>query len=186
MTVKKTAKSTPTKVVEKVIQIPASNATYSYSQPYILTVKNLTDEKLYAVEVLNSEFEKQNKVDYCMGVHGVNYYHFLQQVFHRHDIDEKSLNNKVHMLRVRAYCEFGKFQTKQLYATLGIGYHDAHGNKTTRPLSLSMDAYQQQPNIIDKKIPEDFNFYFNRNLRITLPYLMPETEVTFYFYLAEK
>jgi hypothetical protein len=146
--------------------------------PYTIRVKNLTDEKLYDVDLFNYEHEKQKKIEYSC-IHGVSYEYFLRIL--------ASYNKPIElikMMRFSAFCDYSKFQNKQLRTCIRTIYTKLDGCSASTPteIAIYMNAYQQQGNIIDVPITDNQRIKFSNQLQLRLDYLMPETEMIIHLF----
>lgn len=148
-----------------------------YKQPLCFRITNTTDEKLYNVNVLNYEYEKQTKMEYMSIISGVTYGDIL-----RHLIGQNEKKENIGKIKVVAKCDYLKFQNKQLESSLLLGEKDILGNSIQRPHDLVISPEQQQ----DDRAVVECIFPFYSQTTIKMPYLMPETQVTFYIYLLKK
>jgi hypothetical protein len=141
--------------------------------PYTIRVKNLTDEKLYDVDLFNYEHEKQKKIDYSC-IHGVSYEYFLRILA---SYDKPS--ELIKAMRFSAFCDYSKFQNKQLRTCIRTIYTKLDGCSSSIPteIAIYMNAYQQQGNIIDVPIIGNQTIKFSNQLQLRLDYLMPESEM---------
>lgn len=141
--------------------------------PYCLHVKNLTDEKLYGVDLFNYNHEKQNKVAYSC-TNGVAYNMFLRFLSSLNEVKEEIV-----IMRFIAVCDYPKFKSKQLRTCLDVIYEEPNGRKVTMPkeLSIHLDAYQQQSDIIQVALSGKSTIKIFNQLQLRLAYLMPEAEM---------
>jgi len=141
--------------------------------PYTIRVKNLTDEKLYDVDLFNYEHEKQKKIEYSC-IHGVSYEYFLRILA---SYDKPS--ELIKAMRFSAFCDYSKFQNKQLRTCIRTIYTKLDGCSSSTPteIAIYMNAYQQQGNIIDVPIIGNQTIKFSNQLQLRLDYLMPESEM---------
>jgi hypothetical protein len=146
--------------------------------PYQIRIKNLTDEKLYDVDLFNYEHEKQNKIAYSC-VHGVSYEYFLRILA---SYDKPS--ELIKMMRFSAFCDYAKFQNKQLRTCIRTIITKLDGCSASIPteIAIYMNAYQQQGNIIDVPITDNERIKFSNQLQLRLDYLMPETEMVIHLF----
>jgi len=150
-----------------------SNKTSKNSPPYTIRVKNLTDEKLYNVDLFNYEHEKQKKIEYSC-IHGVSYEYFLRLLASYNEPIEL-----IKMMRFSAFCDNSKFQNKQLRTFIRTIYTKLDGcsEYITTAISNYMNPYQQQSNIIEVPLIDEQRIKFSNQLQLRLDYLMPETEI---------
>ena len=148
---------------------------------YQIRIKNLTDEKLYDVDLFNYEHEKQNKIAYSCGM-GVDYNSFLRS------IASNSLSKEqVTLLKFQVFCDYPKFINKQLNCCL----HKIIENPNERMKSESLQvgnyfsAYQQQFDIIDIPMTDDNKIELFNELQLRLSYLMPEIEIIITIFLTK-
>ena len=141
--------------------------------PYCFHIKNLTDEKLYDVDLFNYDHEKQNKVAYSC-TNGVPYDSFLRFLSALSEAKEQ-----VSLLRFQVWCDYPKFRSKQLNCCLNEIYQEPNGNMQSIPLQVGnyLSANQHQSNIIDVPFSEENRIKLFNKLQLRLSYLMPETEM---------
>jgi len=141
--------------------------------PYQIRIKNLTDEKLYDVDLFNYEHEKQKKIEYSC-IHGVSYEYFLRLLASYSEPIEL-----IKMMRFSAFCDYSKFQNKQLRTFIRTIYTKLDGcsEYITTAISNYMNPYQQQSNIIEVLLVDEQRIKFSNQLQLRLDYLMPETEI---------
>jgi hypothetical protein len=146
--------------------------------PYTIRVKNLTDEKLYDVDLFNYEHEKQKKIEYSC-IHGVSYEYFLRILA---SYDKPS--ELIKAMRFSAFCDYSKFQNKQLRTCIRTIYTKLDGCSSSIPteIAIYMNAYQQQSNIIDVPLTDNQRINFSNQLQLRLDYLMPETEMVIHLF----
>ena len=141
--------------------------------PYQIHIKNLTDEKLYDVDLFNYEHEKQNKIAYSCGA-GVDYNNFLRFLSALSEAKEQ-----VKLLRVQVWCDYPKFRNKQLNCCLHRIITNPNGCLESVALQVGnyFMAYQHQSDIIDIPMTDDNKIELFNELQLRLSYLMPETEM---------
>ena len=141
--------------------------------PYQIRIKNLTDEKLYDVDLFNYEHEKQNKIAYSCGM-GVEYNRFLRFLCALSEAKEQ-----VKLLRVQVWCDYPKFRSKQLNCCLHRIIQNPNGCLESVPLQVGhyLSASQFQSDIIDIPMTDDNKIELFNELELRLSYLMPETEM---------
>jgi hypothetical protein len=146
--------------------------------PYTIRIKNLTDEKLYDVDLFNYEHEKQKKIEYSC-VHGVSYEYFLRILA---SYDKPS--ELIKMMRFSAFCDYAKFQNKQLKTCIRTIITKLDGCSASIPteIAIYMNAYQMQGSIIDVPISDNQRIKFSNQLQLRLDYLMPETEMVIHLF----
>jgi hypothetical protein len=149
--------------------------------PYTICVKNLTDEKLYDVDLFNYEFEKQKKIEYSC-IQGVSYQYFLRILSSWNKASEE-----IKTIRFSASCDYKKFQQKQLQTCLRIISTNPNGFSASVPKNLFVyfNAYQQQGNIIDVQLTGKESIKLFNQLQLRLDYLMPETEILIHIFPAK-
>lgn len=141
--------------------------------PYSFHIKNLTDEKLYNVDLFNYDHEKQNKVAYSC-TNGVDYKHFLRFLSSLNEAKEE-----ISLMRFVAVCDYQKFKSKQLRTCLSIIYQEPNGRMVSTPREAGMyfSAYQQQSDIIEIPFNNKPKIKLFNQLQLRLSYLMPEAEM---------
>lgn len=144
-----------------------------FSMPYSFHIKNLTDEKLYDVDLFNYDHEKQNKVAYSC-TNGVDYNMFLRFLSSLNEAKEEIV-----MMRFIAVCDYQKFKSKQLRTCLYTIYEEPNGRKVSKPteLSIHLSAYQQQSDLIQVDLSGKSTIKIFNQLQLRLAYLMPEAEM---------
>jgi hypothetical protein len=142
--------------------------------PYQIRIKNLTDEKLYDVDLFNYKHDKQNKIEYSCGM-GVDYDKFLRIL-----ASNRLSEERVDLFRINAWCDYPKFRNKQLNSCLHTIYEEPNGISSSCPTGLGIyfSAYQMQSDIIDVRV-DSLKIQLNNLLQLRLSYLMPETEMVF-------
>lgn len=147
--------------------------------PYSIRVKNLTDEKLYDVDLFNYEHEKQKKIEYSSCNHGVTYEYFLRILSSWNQAIEE-----IKTIRFSAFCDYPKFQQKQLQTCLRIIRTNPNGFSASVPnnLFVHFSAYQMQGNIIDVQFTDNDKIKLFNQLQLRLDYLMPETEILIHIF----
>jgi hypothetical protein len=146
--------------------------------PYTIRVKNLTDEKLYDVDLFNYEHEKQKKIEYSC-IQGVSYQYFLRILSSWNQASEE-----IKTIRFSASCDYKKFQQKQLQTCLRIISTNPNGFSASVPnkLFIHFSAYQMQGNIIDVQFTDNDKIKLFNQLQLRLDYLMPETEMLIHIF----
>jgi hypothetical protein len=141
--------------------------------PYQIHIKNLTDEKLYDVDLFNYEHEKQNKIAYSCGT-GVEYNNFLRFLSALSEAKEQ-----VTLLRFQVWCDYPKFRSKQLNCCLHRIITNPNGSMQSDLLQVGnyLSAYHHQSDIIDIPMTDDNKIELFNQLQLRLSYLMPETEM---------
>lgn len=144
-----------------------------FLMPYSFHIKNLTDEKLYDVDLFNYDHEKQNKVAYSC-TNGVDYNMFLRFL--------SSLNEPtegVNLLRLVAVCDYQKFKAKQLRSCISVIYQEPKGRMISTPIQsgIHLSAYQQQSDIIEIPLKDSNKIKLFNQLQLRFSYLMPEAEM---------
>tara|TARA_R110000868_G_scaffold323015_3_gene583949 strand:+ start:35 stop:727 length:693 start_codon:yes stop_codon:yes gene_type:complete len=141
--------------------------------PYCLHIKNLTDEKLYDVDLFNYDHEKQNKVAYSC-TNGVLYDRFLGFLSSLNEPKEE-----IRLIRFTADCDYHKFKRKQLQSCVHTIYSEPNGSMVYTPTNLIVyfSAYQHQSDIIDVPLSGKSQIKLFNQLQLRLSYLMPETEM---------
>jgi hypothetical protein len=132
------------------------------NSPLVIGLKNLTDKELADVELLNPDFDKQEKIKYSFtGV--VNYQEFL---LHLRDFSYKVCR-----------CRYITDNLKQTTNSLGISNTD---NASTS-VAFSFDEELIQPLIVDVRL-EGEGFVLAENTKMKLKFLLPNAEVSFIFF----
>lgn len=141
--------------------------------PYCFHLKNLTDEKLYDVDLFNYNHEKQNKIAYSC-TNGVPYERFLRFLSSLNEAREEII-----LMRFVAVCDYGKFRQKQLNCCVHHINEEPNGRSVSTPnnLYINFSAYQQQSDIIDVPLNGRSTIKLFNQLQLRLSYLMPEAEV---------
>ena len=140
--------------------------------PFIVKIKNLTDEKLYGIQLLDYNHQDQRKVEYSMGVTGVEYEDFLQMLKNQEVVISTTL--------LMADCDYNKFVRRQISSTIipaSIKSENedwAHG----LPITPTIDPMH---NFSDRVIiKKEFTLSHFNNL--IFDFLMPETDIRLNLY----
>jgi len=144
------------------------------SNPYIIHIKNLTDEKIYDVKLFDYEYEKQNKLKYSCPISSVEYAQILRTL-----IGENEPRIEIGTIRAIAFCDYAKFKIKQINCEFNIINKDINGSESWIPDRFIIDTYQQQEAI---SVKSGLKIKFYNKLQIQLAFLMPETEMTIYLF----
>ena len=143
---------------------------------YLFSIKNCTDEKLYDVKVINSDYKNQNKITYEAIESGVSYDDIVEEL--------SNINMAVYLgsIGFASYCDYSKFEQRQLSSNYQIITTNAFGYPFTTPSRIIIDPYQYQPNIANSITGVELN----NNLQINLDFLMPDTELVLLIYLIKE
>lgn len=146
------------------------------SIPYVIEIKNLTDEKIYNVKAIDREYYKtdksEEKVRYSLLTHNCTYEQLYFKIINR--------PFKVVATRIHAFCDFKEYLIKQLYcpAKLIVPDKDKNFETHSEDMVICADPYQ---NIIDVIIShQEYTMQLNSN--IIFDYLMPEASILLYLY----
>lgn len=141
--------------------------------PYQIHLKNLTDEKLYDVDLFNHDHEKQKKVAYSC-TNGVSYDSFLRFLSSLNEPQEE-----IRVIRFVAVCDYHKFKSKQLRTCIHTIHQEPNGKSISIPteLSIHLSAYQFQSDIIEVILSDKNTIKLFNQVQLRLSYLMPETEM---------
>jgi hypothetical protein len=140
------------------------------SQPFIIQIENLTDEKIYGVKLFEEQFKEQEKIRYSTTVIGLEYSDILQKFFSNENKEQITIG----LFYLQASCGYNVFQRRQLNIKCLID----SGENEKQELDFVIDPYQQQDSIVatTKKVE------FKNKTNITIPYLMPETKIRLMLY----
>ena len=136
------------------------------SSPFIITIRNLTDEKLFDVKLLDYEHEKQKKIGYFNGYTGTNYNDVLRYL--------QSARAEIYQIYQFVSGDYQKFLNRQLHIVLQHITYDCNRNEESHSIPFLIDPYQMKENCSVTNV-KDCPISFNSNL--ILSYLMPEVEV---------
>ena len=142
--------------------------------PYIIHIKNLTDEKLYDVKLFDYGFSKQEKIKYSCPISSVDYDDILNTL-----IGENEPREVIGTIRAMVFCDYKKFQSKQINCHFYVIEKNINGCEIRTPYDFTIDPYQSQEEIV---VVTDLKINFYNKLQIQFVYLMPETEMTIYLY----
>lgn len=145
-----------------------------YSHPYIIRIKNLTDEKIWNVKLFDDDFENQSKLEYQYLISTVSYKKFLKLMSAKDTPDE--LIGQVLMV---AKCDYEKFRDRQLNVAWTVSHSDMVGSVAYHIHQFKIGSKQKQ---MDRVMDDTVCFSFFNALQISLEYLMPETEIIFRLY----
>lgn len=145
---------------------------------FSVTVKNLSDDKLYSVKVFDIDFENNRKIQYTFGGIVLTYKEFL------HAIPDFENAFKIGRIQTHAGGDYAKFWSKQLISPYHITSAGVNGNFASLGILPVISPYQQQTNTVVNEI--SWSLY--RGVNVNLPFLMPEVSITFTFFqiLAEQ
>ncbi len=143
---------------------------------YVFSIKNCTDEKLYDVKVINADYKNQNKIIYEAIQSGVSYDDILKEL--------TNINKAVYLGAIffTAYCDYSKFEQRQLSSNYQIITTNAFGYPFVTPSRIIIDPYQYQPNTANSITGVELN----NNLQINLDFLMPDTELVLRIFLIKE
>lgn len=145
------------------------------SNPYVIIIKNLTDEKIYDIPLFNNRPEKLNKIQYSSGIMGVSY----ESIVNAFTLGFKEIT--IDRCLLTAYCDYHKFQRKQLDMGCEFIKEEFDGARRSIVFYFHVDAYQQQSNMSSLKQ----KMLFTTGVNLILPFLMPETEIRIILYPCE-
>jgi hypothetical protein len=148
------------------------------SLPYQIHIKNLTDEKIYNVDLFNYDHEKQRKLSYSC-TNGVSYDKFLRWLSSLNEPKEK-----IALLRLQVWCDYHKFINKQINCCLHTIYEKPNGKMISVPLQVGnyFSANQMQSGIVDMPMSDNQDIQLFNELQLRFSYLMPETEMIITIY----
>ncbi len=144
--------------------------TASNSQPIIIHVKNLTDEKLYDVKVFDLDFEKQKKIGYSMGVNTISYTQFMHAL--------PAMPMLIRQIQIIASGDYQKFVDRQVSSTIAFINSSVDGTKFTEPKPMIINPLQFQRNTAIMNL----DFELSGLSQIELFHLMPEVSVMLILY----
>lgn len=140
------------------------------SMPFIIQIKNVTDEKIYDVPLFDEDYNSSEKIQYSASpgfqVGDDNKYKDVLEKLYKNTEKQHFVST---VILLHAHCEFYKFKQKQLYLNCSI--IDECDKEDIVPFAI--DPYQMQDNLV--KASKEI--VFNNKTNIILPFLMPETTV---------
>jgi len=143
----------------------------NYGTPYIIEIKNRSDDKHYDVKLLDVDHEKQKRVDYNIPFSNIGYEEVIRSLEQR--------QQRIKNVMVTASCDYAKFRRRQLSCVLSAVERNLMGGCTEKPIILTIDPFQFQ----DDRVVMKSDFLLQGSMgNIELNYLMPETDVTLYLY----
>jgi hypothetical protein len=149
-----------------------------FPAPYIVRIDNRSKECLYNVEILNPDFEKQDKIEYSMLDKSITYLELICQL----EVFPQDIKRmKYVVLHDNAY-----ITAKQLHNTITLSYYEKdNGGGYGMPLQLYPDS--NKPNSYTVDAPYKF-LIDNANCitKLTLGFLLPNAEILFYFFPEPK
>jgi hypothetical protein len=146
------------------INIPIRNTGDSNNSAVIISLTNLTSDKLDNVDLINPDFEKQDKIDYAISG-GLTYQQFLLQLADKSykigrvrniSLSEQSTNNAIYV------------------ENLGVS-----NSATYKKIELS--PINGESTVIDREI--DGTFLLSDKSKLALDFILPNATVTFVFYV---
>lgn len=141
-------------------------------QPFVITLENLTDEKIYNVNLFNLEFENQNKIQYSNGLKNLTYKELL---YLKSDSSNACMIGRI---QTTVNGDYKKFWVRQLNSQYSLKVTSLNGNGVIIGANPKKSPYQMQENTVVTDVCWRFNSEFN----IQLEFLMPEVSITFYLY----
>lgn len=153
--------------------ITEGNSTINGQQTfYGIVLENLTDDKIYGVDLFNYEHDKQDKIKYYCQLSIVSYNKLL-----RHLSALQNAEEEINLIRFHFLCDYKKFERKQGGSKIEFIYADCKGfsASTTFKISNYFQYDQVQSNIID--MPFDNPKSIDNKLQLRLEYLMPDTKI---------
>ena len=144
----------------------------SLSNPIIICIANLTDEKIYDVKVFNFDYKENKKLSYSGGLPTVSYSEILASKSFMHD--------KIDRILYIAVCDYHKFLSKQLNSSGRWEINKSNGEILSGGIFFGFDPYQMQTDrVIWDAQDVELSFFESQ---IILPFLMPETSVQIRLY----
>lgn len=145
--------------------------------PIVICIKNLTDEKLKGVKLIDFDHKENDKINYKLDNGNVTYDEFLRSLLAQNQ-------DKADVIGFIVQHVYGKhFVGKQSNVSVVFEYKEVNGRIVTIPNRFMMDAYQQQSMITTMK---NINHPLTYNSNMILDYLMPEQEIVLRLYFHEK
>jgi hypothetical protein len=141
------------------------------SEAFILKVKNVTDDKIYNLNLLEN-LDQRVSINY--GIDGISLDDFRELI--------KSQITTIGVVKFKAFYEFKKFVEKQLECSFTIDFTDKKGNKSKKIVRLMTDPYQYDPTQITTHDSFVMTNIDGCNTSLILEYLMPEMELFIYLY----
>jgi len=141
------------------------------SIPYIFSIKNVSDDKLYNVDLFNN---KDNRCNIMASLKGAN----LDE-----DI-EKYSGIEIGHSRIVVFHDYKKFLKKQIRCSLNL-LCKKDDRELTESIEFQMDSYQQQEDQVDGHK----HYLLHKTgcyCQVSFNYLMPEAEIMLYLYPASK
>jgi hypothetical protein len=138
--------------------------------PFIVRLKNLTNKKLFKVDVLNWGHKSQTDIEYG-AVCGIGYTEMLNQF--------SSESYKFVSIRYNVKHKNPKYRSKQYGNNLRLYYEESDGVMPTIQIPFNYTDNLQTDNDC---ITVHFVFSFDYLDKIQLDFLMPKAEVNFYFF----
>lgn len=159
---------------------------FEESKPFFIRLRNLTDEKLYGVDLFNPDFAKQRKIEYS-SFGSISYEHILKQMKMA-----GARNGTLYCVYIAALCDYQKFQKKQVVSPFTVIVTSKNGTVTSEIQTPTIDPYQTQDKVLTVKFHPILNqastpmfpngIPLDSSLQLKWDYLMPETEVTIQLY----
>ena len=155
-------------------------ASATVSEPFVIKISNLTDEKLYNIPIIDKLFASSKKVSYenlCVPDNDINevgrgYEMFLNQL--------ENYEYKISIMYVQCDSEHPKFVKRQLNQ-IWTNYIVDNDIIFQKPENIMVDPYQDQNGIVVHRL----NFRLNSKNNLIMSYLMPDTFVIVRLYPSE-
>lgn len=140
----------------------------------VLSIKNITDEKLYYVPLLlNAEEQNENKFK-------VEYSSCFKDVALTDLVNKMRAGFEFNMIMIQSFHGYAVYRQKQLLSQLHIG----EAGKLLHIVQPITDPYSLQEGLIQIHLKEPIKLSEFGN--IMLEYLMPDAELRIFFYVKEK
>ena len=141
------------------------------SEAFILKLKNVTDEKIYNLNLLEN-LDERVLINYAE--EGVSLDDFKKLI--------KAQITTIGVVKFKAFYEFRKFVEKQLECSFTIDFTDKRGNKSKKTIRLMTDPYQFDLTQITTHDSFVMTNIDGCSTSLILEYLMPEMELFIYLY----
>jgi len=138
----------------------------------IITIRNLTDEKIYNVKVFNKNYKEQDKIKYSTAIGYDDLLYYQRKVA----VKREFIHDNIVKIRQLILCSIPKFRKKQEFCDIKIINKEImpKKGKTTDMATFFKNKKGFKSGISKIK---NANYPFHKGLNIEYEFLMPETEI---------
>lgn len=148
--------------------------------PYIINLKNTTDEKLYNVSVFNFDFDKQDKVKHNINLNHLTYAQFLNCLNYPYGSFEIGSIKLVSFHDNKIYQQEQVDNFKISYKEIYIDEKDNNEAYFVHPLFFMLDKSTDIKNQAQLELTKGIQVLFNKNhkMDLILDFLLPDMNLS--------